>query len=137
MTFADLSPLANHLWQSTLCVAVAWLLTLGMRKNRAAVRYGLWMAASVKFLIPFSLLVSAGAQLEWRTVPIAAPPQISAAIDEIAQPFAAQASAPLPAVAAPALNPLPAILILGGPYVRGGIHQAGLPFAGDRHWTDA
>jgi hypothetical protein len=72
MTFADLSPLANHLWQSTLCVAMAWLLTLGMRKNRAAVRYGLWMAASVKFLIPFSLLVSAGAQLEWRTVPITA-----------------------------------------------------------------
>jgi hypothetical protein len=61
MTFADLSPLANHLWQSTFCVAVAWLLTLGMRKNRAAVRYGLWMAASVKFLIPFSLLVGAPA----------------------------------------------------------------------------
>jgi beta-lactamase regulating signal transducer with metallopeptidase domain len=88
-----------------------------MRKNRAAVRYGVWMAASVKFLIPFSLLVSAGAQLEWRKVPITAPPQISAAIDEIAKPFAAQAPAPLPAVASPALNPWPAILFavwLGG-----------------------
>ena len=58
---------ANHLWQSTLFAAVAWLLTLALRKNRAAVRYWIWLAASVKFLIPFSLLVSAGAQLGWRT----------------------------------------------------------------------
>jgi hypothetical protein len=47
MTFADLSPLANHLWQSTLCVAVAWLLTLGMRKNRAAVRFRTALHGSV------------------------------------------------------------------------------------------
>jgi len=25
MTFADLSPVANHLWQSTFCAAVVWL----------------------------------------------------------------------------------------------------------------
>jgi len=41
----NLSPLANHLWQSTLFTAAAWLLTLALRKNRAAVRYGLWLAA--------------------------------------------------------------------------------------------
>jgi len=64
MTLADLSPLANHLWQSTLCAAVAWLLTLTLRKNRAAVRYSIWLAASAKFLIPFALLVSAGSQLD-------------------------------------------------------------------------
>ena len=58
ITLADLSPLANHLWQSTLCVVAVWLLTLALKKNRAAVRYWLWLAASVKFLIPFSLLVS-------------------------------------------------------------------------------
>jgi hypothetical protein len=51
MTLADLSPLANHLWQSTLCAAAAWLLALTLRKNRAAVRYWLWLAASVKFLV--------------------------------------------------------------------------------------
>lgn len=111
MTFADLSPLANHLWQSTVCVAVAWLLTLALRKNRAAVRYWIWLAASVKFLVPFSLLVSAGAQLGWRTAPAIAHSQFSFAMDEIGRPFAAAAPAPLPAVAAPALNPLPAVLL--------------------------
>ncbi len=110
MTSADLSPLANHLWQSTLFGAVAWLLTLALRKNRAAVRYWIWLAASVKFLIPFSLLVSAGAQLGWRTAPAIAHWQLSFAMDEIGQPFAVAAPAPLPPVAAPALNPLPAIL---------------------------
>jgi uncharacterized protein (TIGR03435 family) len=29
----DLSPIANHLWQSTLCAVVAWLSTLTLRKN--------------------------------------------------------------------------------------------------------
>lgn len=71
----DLLPLASHLWQSTLFAAAAWLLTLAVRRNRAAVRYGIWMAASVKFLIPFSLLISMGSHVEWRTaLPIAQPP---------------------------------------------------------------
>jgi bla regulator protein blaR1 len=48
-----LLPLANHLWQSTLFATVAGLLTLALRKNRAQTRYCLWLAASVKFLIPF------------------------------------------------------------------------------------
>jgi bla regulator protein blaR1 len=52
--------LVNHLWQSTLFVGVIWLLTLLLRKNEARVRYWLWLAASVKFLIPFSLLISLG-----------------------------------------------------------------------------
>ena len=80
---------ANHLWQSTLFAAVVWLLTLALRKNRAAVRYWLWLAASVKFLIPFSLLVSAGAQLGWRTAPAVAQPRFPFVMEEIAQPFAA------------------------------------------------
>jgi bla regulator protein blaR1 len=54
---ANLSPVANHLWQSTLFAAAAWLLTVALRKNHASVRYRLWLAASVKFLIPFSLLI--------------------------------------------------------------------------------
>jgi len=84
-----LSPLANHLWQSTLCAAVAWLLTLALRRNRAAVRYWLWLAASAKFLIPFSLLVSAGSQLGWRAAPAVTGPQLSSVMEEIGQPFAA------------------------------------------------
>ena len=83
----DLSSLANHLWQSTLFAAGAQLLTLTLRKNRAAVRYWIWLAASVKFLIPFSVLVSIGSQLEWRSVPATTQPQLTNAINEIAQPF--------------------------------------------------
>src|SRR5438045_1298744 len=52
--------LGNHVWQSTLFAITAGLLTLTLRKNRARVRYWLWLAASVKFLIPFSMLVALG-----------------------------------------------------------------------------
>ena len=93
MTFADLSPLANHLWQSTLCVAVAWLLTLALRKNRAAVRYWIWLAASVKFLIPFSLLVSAGAPSGMASgAGQSRQPRFSFVMEEISQPFAVRRS---------------------------------------------
>jgi uncharacterized protein (TIGR03435 family) len=67
---------------------VAWLLTLTLRRNRAAVRYSIWLAASAKFLIPFSLLVGAGSQLGWRAAPAIAQPQLSLVMDEISQPFA-------------------------------------------------
>ena len=52
----------NHLWQTTVFAAVVWLTTLFLRRNQARVRYGLWLAASVKFLIPFSLLVTASSE---------------------------------------------------------------------------
>ena len=55
-----ISGFAAHLWQSTLFAGVAWFLTLALRKNAARVRYSIWFIASVKFLIPFSLLVGLG-----------------------------------------------------------------------------
>jgi hypothetical protein len=69
---SQLQPLANHLWQSTLFAAAAGLLTLAFRSNRAQTRYWLWFAASVKFLIPFSVLVMAGSYLG-RQIPTAIP----------------------------------------------------------------
>jgi beta-lactamase regulating signal transducer with metallopeptidase domain len=50
----------DHLWQSTLFAIAAGLLTLAFRRNRARVRYALWFAASVKFLVPFSLMMWLG-----------------------------------------------------------------------------
>ena len=50
--------LTNHVWQSTVFAAVAGLMTVAFRKNRAHVRYWLWLSASFKFLLPFSLLMS-------------------------------------------------------------------------------
>lgn len=35
-------------------------MTLALRKDHARVRYLVWMAASVKFLVPFSLMIAAG-----------------------------------------------------------------------------
>jgi bla regulator protein blaR1 len=83
-----LSPLANHLWQSTLFAAAVGFLTLAFRKNRASVRYGLWLAAPVKFLVPFSLLASLGSQIEWRKTPLASPLAFALAVDEVSRPFA-------------------------------------------------
>ena len=48
----------NRLWQSTWYAIAAGLLTLTLRKNRAQVRYWIWFSASVKFLVPFAVLIS-------------------------------------------------------------------------------
>lgn len=85
-----MAELVNHLWQSTLFACVAGLLVTMLRKNRAAVRHGLWLAASVKFLAPFSLLVGVGSQLEWRKASPAAGPR-AAAVLQIHDPIAAAA----------------------------------------------
>jgi uncharacterized protein (TIGR03435 family) len=110
MTLAYLSPLANHLWQSTLCALVAWLLTLTLRKNRAALRYWIWLAASAKFLIPFSILAAAGSQLGWRTAPAITQPQFSIVKEEISRPFVSSAPTARLVGERPAPDVFPAIL---------------------------
>ena len=55
--------LLDHLWQSTLFALACAALTLAFAGNRAGVRFGLWFAASVKFLIPFAWLAVLGARL--------------------------------------------------------------------------
>src|SRR5579862_2779753 len=61
-----------HLWQSTLFAAAIGLLTLSFRKHSASVRHGLWMAASLKFLVPFAALTALGSQFAFRTPIVAA-----------------------------------------------------------------
>src|SRR5215471_8471730 len=106
-----LSPLANHLWQSTIIVGVCAVLAFVLRNNSARFRYGLWFAAAMKFLIPFSLFVSIGHQFQWRTPPAITQPPI-AVVSEISMPFAAPARpvAVIPSAAAKA-NPMPVILL--------------------------
>ena len=53
--------LINHLWQSTVFAALAGLSVLALRQHGAHVRYWVWFAASVKFLVPFSALAALGA----------------------------------------------------------------------------
>jgi bla regulator protein BlaR1 len=86
--WAAIAPaLGNHLWQSTLFAVTAGLLTLILRKNHARARYCLWLAASVKFLIPFSLLVGIGSHLAWSRGSAGTKGGLYFAMEEISQPF--------------------------------------------------
>ena len=84
--------LVNHLWQSTLVVAIAWLLALILRSNSARTRYWVWMIASVKFLIPFWIFVSAGEWLRSMTASPIQRPALAAVMEQITQPFPPAAS---------------------------------------------
>jgi bla regulator protein BlaR1 len=75
-----------HLWQSTLFAGLVWLAALALRQNGARVRYWLWAAASLKFLVPFAWLVTLGAQVEWRTGPAGAQPAAAFVIDQVLAP---------------------------------------------------
>lgn len=105
---SQLQPLVNHLWQSTLFVAVAGLLTLALGKNQAQTRYGLWLAASVKFLIPFSILVQAGSHFGRQTPSAIPQSSLSSVIEQVSRPFALSVSFAAP----PAAQPSSANLIL-------------------------
>jgi len=82
-----LAPLANHLWQSTIFAGTAGLLTLLLRKNSAQTRYCLWLTASAKFLIPFSLLISLGSQLGSSKPASISQPVFTVVMQEVGQPF--------------------------------------------------
>jgi bla regulator protein blaR1 len=98
----------NHLWQSTLFAAVAAMLTLALRKNQARVRYRLWLAASVKFLIPFSLLISLGGHLARPRSSVSAQNGLYSVAEELSQPFTRTAAAVVvPAARAPRADLLP------------------------------
>jgi len=78
----------NHLWQSTVFAIVAGLLTIAFRDNRAHVRYWLWFSASVKFLVPFTLLSDFGGHLPWaQAAQWLAQEEIANTIVRISQPF--------------------------------------------------
>ncbi|MEX2271196.1 MAG: M56 family metallopeptidase [Vicinamibacterales bacterium] len=85
----------NHLWQSTLFVLAAALVAAALRQNGAHVRHAVWVVASLKFLVPFALLMSIGGALPRLTPAVtqvaspaaAAAPELSLAVDRIAEPF--------------------------------------------------
>ncbi len=105
-----LSLVYDHLWQSTVFAAAAGLFSAALRQNRARVRHGLWLAASIKFLIPLAVLIELGGRIPWNRVP---PSELSAVVVAMTEPFtmplaSATTLAALPA--APAANPWPSIL---------------------------
>ena len=86
-----LTEIVNHLWQSTLIAFGVTALAATLRDHGAHVRYWLWWAASVKFLVPFFLLSMLGAALGEAGVPRFDVADWPATIDVLAQPMPAAA----------------------------------------------
>src|SRR5262245_31176585 len=86
--------IGDHLWQSTVFVLVAGGLALALNRNRAQVRYWLWLASSLKFVVPFAALAAAAASVNWpgfaqsRHLAAAALP-MTRLVGTVSQPFSA------------------------------------------------
>ena len=87
-----LTEIVNHLWQSTLVVAAVAALAAMLRDHGAHVRYWLWWAASVKFLVPFALLTLLGSALGGATAPLLEPADWPATLGLLAEPMPETAS---------------------------------------------
>jgi bla regulator protein blaR1 len=116
--WAPVAPaVGNHLWQSTLFAAAAGLLTLFLLTNQARIRYWLWLSASVKFLIPFSLLTFLGNRLAWSHAATESNAKFYVSVDKFSQPFsqlttAASSSSNLAAYLSGLNNWAPASLVI-------------------------
>src|SRR5207302_1570649 len=100
-TWPSLVPaFGNHLWQSTVFVIAAGLLTLVLRQNHARFRYWLWLVASVKFLIPFSWLVALGSYLSGAHTVAGTNAAFYIAVEEVSQPFTQPTMPVIPQIAA-------------------------------------
>jgi bla regulator protein BlaR1 len=104
---------ANHLWQSTVLAGVAALLALSLWQNHARTRHWIWVAASLKFLVPFSAIIAIGGWFGEPLAPRVASPRIPILAGQIAQPFALPDTV-FPFAAAPTRrrsNPLPGAIV--------------------------
>ncbi len=105
MTIADFwnagrtAALASHLWQSTAVAIVAWAMTCALRHYPARVRFFVWGIASIKFLLPFTLLTSLGAHWAQPRHPVRT--MFYTIIEEFSGPLA-QGPAPAAGQAVPA-----------------------------------
>ncbi len=104
--------MANHLWQSTLFAVLVAILALAFRKNQARIRHSLWLAASLKFLVPFSLLMSLGRRLASPRFSLSGRSGLFSAVEGFSQPFTFVVIAPVnhAASAARLLTLLPGLI---------------------------
>jgi GWxTD domain-containing protein len=105
-TASTLTFLANHLWQTTLFAGVVAGLVACLRQNAARIRFCLWLAASLKFLVPFSVLVTFGSRLarNFDTPPVV-PVNLSVIFESLSRPFITTTPAE-PSAWPPAINAL-------------------------------
>jgi TonB family protein len=82
--------MADHLWQTTLFALFVVAATFALRRGPAKVRHALWMLASVKLLIPASVLVffaeQAGVDPLWMLTSAAATRSDASLLQEISEP---------------------------------------------------
>ena len=111
MITSDWTPLADHLWQSTAVACATALLALALRNNHARIRYGLWLIASIKFLVPFSALVAVGRFLSRPAPTPLRAPAVTAVVQQVTQPFSKIAATTVqPHVTSHALSILPILV---------------------------
>jgi|RhiMethySRZTD1v2_1073278.scaffolds.fasta_scaffold02635_21 bla regulator protein blaR1 len=104
----------NHVWQSTLSAGVIAVVAFALRHNRARLRYGLWLAASVKFLVPFAAMAAVGGLVQWQQAPTPIRSILaSPAVRDFNAPFAAMWLDPTMTVPAAAQAPWIAPLLVG------------------------
>lgn len=108
--------IGDHLWQSTVCGGVAWLLTLVLRKNHAGIRFWVWFAASMKFLVPLAALVALGAAMPWKPAPVAARSPIEM-FELVSQPFSSSATTAVPVTPQTARWTLENLAATGAPVI--------------------
>ena len=88
-----MTALLDHLWQSTLFAVPLGALTLLLRRHAASVRFWLWFAASVKFLVPFSVLMAVGAAVTWPGTPMLPGGPTLEVLEDTAAPFTSMPAA--------------------------------------------
>lgn len=120
-----MNEILNHLLQSTLFAAAVGLASTTLRRNSPRLRYWLWLAASAKFLLPFSLLVSTGARIQ---LPPDSPSLHATTVQQISTSFAPFPVLPTPAPVAAAF---PLEQTLGAIWVAGALF---LGFRWFRRW---
>jgi len=80
-----MNEILNHLLQSTLFAAAVAVANMMLRRNSPRLRYWLWLGASIKFLVPFSWLVSLGATVQ---LPLDTPSFHAVTVEQISTAFA-------------------------------------------------
>jgi bla regulator protein BlaR1 len=133
----SLLPIANHLWQSTLFAGIAGLLTLFLKKERAHARYCLWLTASAKFLVPFSLLMLVGGLVGRHSVVLPAPTRVPVLVEQVNEPFVAavpSGSVAMPDASRSETRVVPMLAALCAMAPNAGCPPVGVAAAfGDRH----
>ncbi|WP_031500559.1 M56 family metallopeptidase [Bryobacter aggregatus] len=87
MNLYELTPFASHLWQSSLFTLACALLNWTLRRHRASLRHSIWLVASAKFLVPFSLFVQLGHLWQWRSSTSTIAPPVFEVAEQLSQPF--------------------------------------------------